>query len=169
MADTLRDTLTDRRSPLAEPSSAPRLLSAPQPAAIALFDSPHDRTPPNVPDTAAALAAGAGAWLVVSEGDAPATLMRQLTGQREGAAVTDVSHGRFRIRLQGLQARQVLQSGVAIDVQAPAFATGHSTPTTFREIAVLVHAADEQMFDLYVFRSYARSLWAWLVDAANIE
>lgn len=169
MADTLRQALANRRSPLAaiDTNAAAEMLDAPQPSALALVDRAHEASAPSMPAAAAALDTGPGQWLVVSARDTPAALVTQLADQCDDAAITDLSHARFRIRLQGPNARDVLQSGIAIDLGAAAFPPGRSTPTAFRDIAVLVHAAGEQTFDLYVFRSYARSLWEWLADAAK--
>lgn len=168
MTDTLRQALADRHSPLAAAttSDAPDLLSTPQPTAAILVDSRDNVSTPPVPDTATALATGPGQWLVVSDHDTPAALTAQLASLPGQPAVTDLSHARCRIRLRGA-ARHVLQSGITIDLSDTAFPPGRSTATAFRDVAVAIHAADADTFDLYMLRSYALSLWEWLVDAAS--
>lgn len=169
MTDTLRQALADRHSPLATAttSDALNLLSTPQPKAAIQIDGGHNAAPPALPDTAAALATGPGQWLVVSDHDTPAALMAQLASLPGKPMVTDLSHARCRICLRGPAARHVLQSGITIDLSYTAFPPGRSTPTAFRNIAIVIHALESDTFDVYVFRSYALTLWQWLVDAAH--
>lgn len=179
MADTLREAFADRRSPLAANASddSADILVAPQPAAIMLVDSLAEAAAPLAPPSAAVLSISSRQWLVVSERDTPAPLMAHLTAPHstepdliepgDESVVTDLSHARFRIRVQGPKARDILQSGIAIDLRDAAFPQGHSAPVAFRDIAVVLHAEGNETFDLYVFRSYALSLWEWLADAAR--
>lgn len=166
MADTLREAFADHGSRVAAASTsdAPAMLAAPQPAAIALVNSAHASAAPALPSGAAALDAGSGQWLVVSERDTPKALATHLANQSDAGTVTDVSHARCRIRVNGPDARDFLQSGITIDLGVSAFAAGRSTPTAFRDVPVLLHAADTETFDLYVLRSYAVSLRDWLAD-----
>jgi hypothetical protein len=46
------------------------------------------------------------------------------------------------------------------------FTPGTGTATAYRDVAVVLHARGADTYDLYVQRSFAASLWAWLADAA---
>lgn len=166
MARTLQQALSERRSPLAPalPNGTIRGFDTVQPTAVMRVSGTHEMP---APPTAAVLDAGAGQWLIVSEDDGPATLMSALAGQGVGGAITDATHARCRIRLHGPGTREVLASGIAIDLQASVFPPGRSTTTAFRDIEVLLHATAEDAFDLYVLRSYALTLWEWLCDVSE--
>lgn len=168
MADTLHEAFTRRRSPLATAaeSNLADMLTAPQPTAVVLVDTSTETAAAALKRLSAiALDTAPGQWLMISESDTPKALMTELA-QRCGdtAAITDLSNARHRIRLHGPNARKVLQSGITIDLSEQAFPQGRSTPTAFRDVAVVVHASAEATFDLYVFRSYALTVWEWLVD-----
>lgn len=119
---------------------------------------------PAFPASVVPLHAGPGQWLLVSESDDAAALTANLPSLPAHTLVTDISHARLRLRLRGSESLRVLQSGVAIDLRPTAFPVGYSTPCAFRDIAIMLHAAATDVWDIYAFRSYAQSLWHWLVD-----
>lgn len=80
--------------------------------------------------------------------------------------VTDVSHAWCRLTLEGSGVRELLQSGIGLDLAPSAWPVGRSAPTAFREVQVLLHATGPDRFDLYTFRSVALCLWQWLDDGA---
>ena len=83
------------------------------------------------------------------------------------AAVVDVSHTRAVIELSGAHARSVLQKGCHLDLHPSRFAAGSVAQSKFARCHVLLHQTDDApAYDLYVHRSFARYLWAWLEDAA---
>src|SRR5688572_13819565 len=57
----------------------------------------------------------------------------------EDAAVTDLSHGRASLRLQGNAASELLAKGVALDLHPAAFPPGRVAQTAIHHIAVLLH------------------------------
>jgi sarcosine oxidase subunit gamma len=80
------------------------------------------------------------------------------------AAVTDTSHGRVILRLDGEAAAKVLATSVAIDLDAAAFPPGRVAQTMIHHVDVVLHRRSETQFDLWVLRSFAESLAEWLLD-----
>jgi len=83
------------------------------------------------------------------------------------AAVTDWSHGRTLLSLQGEAAAHVLQKCVAIDLAA--FPPGRAAATMIHHIDVLILRPAETEFRLLVLRSLAEALAEWLLDAGLEE
>lgn len=83
------------------------------------------------------------------------------------AAVTDVSHGRIVLKIEGEAAERVLQGCAMIDLDKRTFPPGRVAQTAIHHIDVLVHRIDENHFKLWVLRSFAESLAEWILDAAR--
>ncbi len=114
-------------------------------------------------------------WLVVPGPDPEAglalaeKLRAALTGRF--AAVTEVGESRTCIRVSGPSARALLQKGCPLDFHPRTFAAGACAQSILAKAGVTLHLfADETVtegpiFDIYVLRSFAEYLWAWLEDA----
>ncbi len=131
--------------------------------------------PPVAPNTTAgtagriALWLGPDEWLIVTppggEDETAEALRAALEGRH--AAVTDVSDGRAVIGLSGACAREVLTKGCPLDLHARAFGPGRCAQSSLAKALVILHqTGDEPAYDIYVERSFADYLWAWLEDAA---
>ncbi len=131
------------------------------------------------PDPAANRAATHGAttllwsgperWLVVEpereERDLDALLRAALAGT--SAAVTDLGNGRTTLRIAGPRGRELLAKGSAIDFHARAFPVGTCAQGLLGHVGALFHAVDDApSFDLHIARSYAQTVWEWLIEAA---
>ena len=87
------------------------------------------------------------------------------------AAVTEVGEGRTCIRIAGPKARALLQKGCPLDFHPRAFAAGACAQTLLAKATVVIYlsadesAAEGPVFEVYVLRSFAEYLWAWLEDA----
>ena len=81
------------------------------------------------------------------------------------AAVTNLSHGRVILRLQGEAAAGVLAKGVALDLDPAIFPSGQVAQTAIHHIDVMIHRQAEMIFDLWVLRGFAEALAEWLLDA----
>lgn len=95
-------------------------------------------------------------------------LREALAGEHH--ALTDLSDGRVVLRLQGPSARDVLAKGCPLDLHASVFRPGQCASSRLAKADVLIHLALDEpatgpAFDLYVARSFARYLFAWLEDA----
>ena len=120
-----------------------------------------------------ALWLGPDEWWLMTPGPEPEAgpeLAERLRGALSSHfhAVTDVSESRTCIRISGPRARAVLQKGCPLDFHPKVFEAGHCAQTCLAKATVLIHhAGDDPVFDIYVTRSFAEYLWAWLEDAAR--
>ncbi len=114
-------------------------------------------------------------WLVVPgpEPEAGPDLAEKLRAALSGhvAAVTEVGESCTCIRVSGPSARALLQKGCPLDFHPRVFVAGACAQSILAKAAVTIHlVADESVtegptFDVYVGRSFAEYLWAWLEDA----
>ncbi len=126
-------------------------------------------TPRRVGDARLAfLWAGDARWTAVSEAGhdrLETTLRDPLRGL---AAITNQGDGRVVLRISGSSARDVLGKAVAIDLHPRAFRPGDVALTPAFHIAAQVWQVDDiPSYDVSVARSYAGSLAAWLIAAAE--
>jgi heterotetrameric sarcosine oxidase gamma subunit len=111
-------------------------------------------------------------------GFAPAKFL--ITDQEEGLAadfakavsaeigtVTDLSHGRIAIRIAGPKAEWVLAKFFAVDFSLPAMPLGSGLSTMHHDIFAQIQRTGADQFDIYVFRSFARSFWNSLCHASE--
>ena len=112
---------------------------------------------------------GPDEWLVVAT-QARATLLADLESALDGlhALVSDVSHSRIVLGLAGRNAREVLLKGCSLDLDPVAFATGQCAQAPLARAHVLLHQVGETpAYHVYVHRSFADYVYAWLHDAAS--
>jgi len=89
------------------------------------------------------------------------------------AAITEVGESRTCIRVSGPRARALLQKGCPLDLHPSVFRAGACAQSILAKAGVTLHLfADESVaegpiFDVYVGRSFAEYLWAWLEDAGT--
>ena len=115
-----------------------------------------------------ALWLGPDEWLVVTAEDAAAATVANLGEAlaRQHAQVVDLSDARAVIGLAGAGARDLLMKGCTLDLHRRAFRAGYCARTLLAKAPVIVHQTSEAPdYDLYVHRSIAEYLWAWLEDA----
>ncbi|NNC22565.1 sarcosine oxidase subunit gamma [Salinisphaera sp. USBA-960] len=105
------------------------------------------------------------AWLVVLTSEARGEALTAAIRAAGGHALAS-SHGRAILRLQDSGARDILAAGCAIDLHPSAFAVDTCVQTLLARMPVLLHRVADQTFDLYVPRSYARSMRRWLAESA---
>ncbi len=98
-------------------------------------------------------------WIIAPDTDDVAA---RLQGQ---CAVTPLSHGRTRIRLDGVPARDVLAKLMPLDFHASIFTPGTFAMTGIHHTPVTVHCVSENHFDLYVLRTFALNIWEVITDA----
>jgi sarcosine oxidase subunit gamma len=119
---------------------------------------------------AALLGIGPSIWLLVRSPRATcsAAQVSNDTIARGFAAAIDVSHAYTCIRIAGQKAQDLIAKGCALDVHPRHFPPGTCTAAGFAGMRVILwRAQDAAHFDLFVSRSYARSLWKWLRDATE--
>lgn len=84
------------------------------------------------------------------------------------SATTDVSVGRIVIRLTGPNVRDVLAKGCPLDLHEREVKLGYVAGSVLAKITALIHLQDDEAIDLYVGRSFADYIWAWL-ESAGLE
>lgn len=85
----------------------------------------------------------------------------------ETGTVTDLSHGRAAFRVAGHRAEWVLAKLFAIDFAPTAFPLHAGRATMHHAFFTQIQRSADDAFDLYVFRSFARSFWKVLCHAAE--
>jgi sarcosine oxidase subunit gamma len=80
--------------------------------------------------------------------------------------VTCLSHSRVRLAVEGPQARAVLAAGISVDLHPRSFAVGAFAQTGLHHSGVLLERCAPDRYELYVLRTFAVSIWEWLLDAA---
>jgi sarcosine oxidase subunit gamma len=107
-----------------------------------------------------------GRFLIVSDEEGLAEKFTQAVGAAIGT-VTDLSHGRTAIRIAGPKSEWVLAKFFAIDFSAPAFPIGSGISTVHHDLFTQIQRVGPDQFELYVFRSFARSFWHSLCIASE--
>jgi sarcosine oxidase subunit gamma len=94
------------------------------------------------------------------------TLLRATVGADTGS-VTDLSHARCRIHIEGAHCRTVLNKLFALDLRESAFLIGDIAMTGTHHVPSTLHRLGADAFDLYVFSTYAYDQLATVLDAAQ--
>jgi heterotetrameric sarcosine oxidase gamma subunit len=105
-------------------------------------------------------------FLVVDDSEDLASRLIAGISEKVGT-VTDLSHGRTALRVSGPKAEWVLAKIFALDFSSSAFPEGAGRSTTHHDIFTQIQRTGPSQFDLYVFRSFARSFWSVLCHAAE--
>ena len=93
-----------------------------------------------------------------------ATLRRHVSP--DIGSVTDLSHARCRIQIEGERCLDTLGKLFALDFRAPAFPLGQCRMTGHHHVPCLLHRLEASQFDVYVFTTYAFDQLATVIDAA---
>ena len=107
-----------------------------------------------------------GKFTVTDEAEGLAAAFAKVVTPTIGT-VTDLSHGRTAIRIAGPKAEWVLAKFFAIDFALPAFPIGAGRSTTHHDVFAQIQRTGSDQFDIYVFRSFARSFWKALCHASE--
>jgi heterotetrameric sarcosine oxidase gamma subunit len=107
-------------------------------------------------------------WYAVADGYADGWLYETLRETCDGlASVSDQSHGRVIIRIEGPCARAVLAKGTGIDLHPRAFGPGRSAVTQMAHIGVHIAEIGPDAFELSLFRGFTESFWEWLGEMSE--
>lgn len=106
-----------------------------------------------------------GRWLVSSNSASLVTDLAEAAG--ESATITDLSHGRTVITVDGAKSRWVLAKLFAVDLSDAVLPVGHGLATAHHDIFASIQRTGADAFDVYVFRSFARSFWHPLCRSAE--
>jgi sarcosine oxidase subunit gamma len=117
-------------------------------------------------ETKAAFGFAPGKFLVVDQDEGLTNELAKAVAVETGT-VTDLSHGRTAIRISGRKVEWVLSKFFAIDFSLPAFPVGSGISTAHHDFFTQIQRSGADQFDLYVFRSFARSFWNSLCHASE--
>jgi methylglutamate dehydrogenase subunit D len=127
-------------------------------------DLPAERGQTAASDNCRALWIGPGHWLIKT---APKPGLEQAWADAApNGAVNDVTHGRIVLRIKGPRAREILAKGCPLDLHPTAFPTNACAQSLMGKINVTLDCLDADDFEIITGRAYAKSLWAWITDAA---
>jgi sarcosine oxidase subunit gamma len=84
----------------------------------------------------------------------------------EIGAVTPLSHSRSCIFVEGSKARELLAKGVALDFHPDEFRRGQFALSALHHTTVLIHRSDTDRYEVHAMRTFAVSVWEWMIDAA---
>ncbi len=116
------------------------------------------------------LCMGPQEWLLVSQEHDATGLRAHIEPDlaTQCLVLADLTDGFAVFEVSGPAARQVLSKGCGLDLHSRTLNAGQCGRTRFAQISVIVECLDAHpRFQLYVGRSYARYLYAWLTDAAT--
>lgn len=112
--------------------------------------------------------AGPDQYFVVAETRGEGALFADVSSALAGlASVSDQSHGRVVIRIEGPKARAVLAKGTPVDLHPDEFPAGRSALTQMAHVGVHLTRVGEDAFDLSVFRGFSESFWEWITEQAE--
>jgi len=114
----------------------------------------------------AAFGIAPGRFLVIDQAEGLAPRLAAAVG-RDVGTVVDLSHGRTALRVAGPKAEWVLAKFFAIDFSLAALPVGSGIATSHHDIFAQIQRTGPERFDLYVFRSFARSFWTALCHASE--
>lgn len=108
-------------------------------------------------------------WLILTSHSKVPALLTELRKALNGihSLAVDVSDMRVAIRLEGEGSREVLLKGCSLDLLDGSYVPGTVRRMRFAEIAALLHVVEDDVFDVYVFRSYAHYAWEFLLATAR--
>jgi heterotetrameric sarcosine oxidase gamma subunit len=106
-------------------------------------------------------------WLAVAPGAAAGSLAARLDRKLGALAmVTDQSHGRTVMRIEGPRARDVLAKGTAVDLRPTSFKPGMCAATQIGHVGVMIACTGPDSFELSVLRSFAEGFWLGVCELA---
>jgi len=105
-----------------------------------------------------------GEWALLL--DDPAHLAQLQLRTADLGYLSDQTHGRVGIRIEGAQARDLLAKGISLDLHPAQAPEGFAAQTQLAGIGVLLHVAGPDTVDLYCFAGLQEALWGFLAHAA---
>ncbi len=104
-------------------------------------------------------------WLAAGSAKFRAALENGVSGAQ--GSFVDLSHGRSALSVSGRKAEWVLSKLFAVDLREAAFPAGAGLATMHHDIFAQIYRSDAQSFDIFIYRSFARSFWHTLCRAAE--
>ena len=104
-------------------------------------------------------------WLIISSKENIVETIKEKCNS-ENFALTDISHSRAVIKIQGLQAKEILKKGSPINFNE--FKKNNCVGTVFHGINIIIDSIDNnpETYHLLTLRSFGESLYHHITDAA---
>jgi sarcosine oxidase subunit gamma len=121
---------------------------------------------------ALALCLGPQEWWLVSREHEPLSISPHVESElaAEGLMIADLTEGLAVLEVHGRSTRDLLSKACGLDFHPRVFGVGRCARTRFAQIpAVLFCRDDSHRFELYVARSYAHYVQAYLTDLSPCE
>jgi sarcosine oxidase subunit gamma len=106
-------------------------------------------------------------FFLVGDDHSNRTSLLRATVSADIGSVTDLSHARCRIHIEGPQCLTVLNKLFALDLREAAFAIGDIAMTGTHHVPSTLHRLGADAFDLYVFSTYAYDQLATVLDVTQ--
>jgi methylglutamate dehydrogenase subunit D len=103
-------------------------------------------------------------WLAAGTSDFRTALEPRISEQ--DGTLTDLTHGRSAFVVSGPKVEWVLSKLYAVDFSLKAFPTHSGLATMHHDTFAHIYRSQAEAFDIFVFRSFARSFWQTLCHAA---
>ena len=105
---------------------------------------------------------------IAAESEGPAIKAALPDGlQGRHRSIIDLSQARTVFRVSGPALRDFLSKGTSIDLHPRAFPVGSVVVTQVAHVGGTIHHVSEDVFDLYVFRSFGRHVWEWMLEVGE--
>ena len=105
-------------------------------------------------------------FLLLSASAANPVMPLRQTVTADIGAITDLSHARCRIHIEGAQCLTTLNKLFALDLRPSAFPVGEVRLTGTHHVPCLLHRLRDDAFEMVVFTTYAYDQLSTVVDAA---
>lgn len=108
-----------------------------------------------------------GVWAVMAPRGTEGALAAELRGAvGEAATVTDQTHGRCVIGIEGTLATRVLAAFIRIDLHDRAFGVGATAVTEAAHIGIALLRAAPDRYEIICMRTFAAHMWHAVTEAA---
>lgn len=105
-------------------------------------------------------------FLLIGDDYTDRTALLRTSIAADVGSVTDLSHARCRIRIEGTKCRTTLNKLFALDLREAAFFVGDVAMTGTHHVPCTLHRLASDVFDIYVFSTYAYDQLGTVLDAA---
>ena len=104
-------------------------------------------------------------WLILSSKENAIEIV-QKSFKETDFAITDISHSRAVIQIQGVQAKEILKKGSPLNFNE--FGVNQCAGTVFHGITIIIDSisTDPDTFNLLVLRSFGESFYHHITDSA---
>jgi sarcosine oxidase subunit gamma len=103
--------------------------------------------------------------LLIGGGELPLVKELRASVDPQTGSVTDLSHARVRVSVEGDATLQTFSKLFALDLRASAFPVHEARLSGHHHLPALLHRQGELAFDLYLFTTYAHDQLHTLIDA----